>query len=263
MLIRTIFRITIASVITVGVAFILFDKIVMPIYVASGREITLPDLSGQNTQSGPMMTFNEAKIELEKYDLIAVEEFVKYTEKYPAETVLDQYPRAGRKVKPGRKVRLTVAKEEKMVKVPKLVGQSLRHAQLKIDEIGLHMDTLLKDFDTRVPLDVVRWQNPSSGNLLRKGSGVKLGVSLGRPPDFFEVPNMVGITLAEAKEELAKEGLRVGNISREQDEDKIPDTVLKQSIEPGTVLRKPLPIDLTLSFIDITDLRNRPEEPVN
>jgi serine/threonine-protein kinase len=259
MLIRTIFRITGASAIIVGAVLIIFDKIVMPLYVASGREITLPDLSGQSTQSGPMMTFSEAKIELEKYDLIAVEEFVKYTGKYPAETVLDQYPRAGRKVKPGRKVRLTVAKEEKMVKVPKLVGQSLRHAQLKIEEIGLYVDARISyDYDTRVPLDVVRWQNPSSGDLLRKGSGVKLGVSLGRPQkNIFKVPNLVGITLAEAKEELAKEGLRVGKINREQDEDKIPNTVLRQSVEPGTVLKKPLPIDLTLSFEDITDLRNR------
>jgi len=258
-LIRTIFRITGASAIIVGAVLIIFDKIVMPLYVASGREITLPDLSGQSTQSGPMMTFSEAKIELEKYDLIAVEEFVNYTDKYPPETVLDQYPRAGRKVKPGRKVRLTVAKEEKMVKVPKLVGQSLRHAQLKIEEIGLYVDARISyDYDTRVPLDVVRWQNPSSGDLLRKGSGVKLGVSLGRPQkNIFKVPNLVGITLAEAKEELAKEGLRVGKINREQDEDKIPNTVLRQSVEPGTVLKKPLPIDLTLSFEDITDLRNR------
>ena len=257
MLIRTIFRIIGAFLIIAGIAFIAFDKIIMPMYVASSRVISLPDVSGQTTKSGPMMTFEEASKELNKYDLKAVVEFVKYTSKYPPETILDQYPRAGRKVKPGRKVRLTVAKEEKMVKVPKLVGQSLRHAQLKIDEIGLHMDTLLKDYDNRVPLDVVRWQNPSSGNLLRKGSGVKLGVSLGQPPDFFEVPNLIGITLAEAKEELAKEGLRVGKISREQDEDKIPNTVLRQSVEPGTVLRKPLPIDLTLSFIDMSDLRNR------
>lgn len=257
MFIRTIVRIIVVFTIVAGTAFIVVDKIAMPIYVASGREISLPDVSGQTTQSGPVMTFDEAEAELEKYDLVAVEEFVKYTGKYPPGTVLDQYPQAGRKVKPGRKVRLTVAKEEKMVKVPNLVGQSLRHAQLKIEEIGLHLDTLLKDYDTRVPLDVVRWQNPIQGNLLRKGSGVKLGVSLGRPPDFFEVPNLVGITLAEAKVELVKEGLRIGKITRMQDEDKIPDTVLRQSIVPGTVLRKPLPIDLTLSFIDITDLRNR------
>ncbi|MFQ6608869.1 MAG: PASTA domain-containing protein [Fidelibacterota bacterium] len=254
---RTILRIIMAFTFVAGTAFIIFDKIVMPMYVASGREISLPDVSGQTTQSGPFMTFDEARKELEKNDLVAVEEFVKYTSKYPPGMVLDQYPQARRKVKPGRKVRLTVAKEEKMVKVPNLVGQSLRHAQLKIEEIGLHVDTLLKDYDTRVPLNVVRWQNPIPGNLLRKGSGVKLEVSLGRPPDFYEVPDLVGITLAEAKVVLAKEGLRIGKITRLQDEDKIPDTVLNQSIEAGTILRKSIPIDLTLSFIDISDLRNR------
>ena len=76
------------------------------------------------------------------------------------------------------------------------------------------------------------------------------------PPNFFQVPNLIGLSINQAKELLFKSQLKVGKISYHQDQDLVPYTVLDQSIKDGTVLDKPTTINLVVSVLDIQDIFN-------
>ena len=82
-------------------------------------------------------------------------------------------------------------------------------------------------------------------------------VSQGVPPNFFQVPNLYGLSQKRAKEELGTAGLRLGSISYRQNEDLIPYTVLDQSISAGTVLEKRAIINITVSILDLNDIYNQ------
>ena len=77
------------------------------------------------------------------------------------------------------------------------------------------------------------------------------------PPNFFQVPNLFGLSQEKAEFELEQAGLKLGKVSYEQNEDLITFTVLDQSIKEGTVLESPKKIDVTVSVLDINDIFNQ------
>ena len=232
-----------------AIGLLLLDKVVMPFYVREGSDRYLPDVTG--------MVFDEAKATLELEGFEAKRGDIKYTSAYSAGTVIDQYPDAMRRVKPGRTVHLTIAQRERMVEVPDLLGKSLRSGQLELSEAGLNIDSLIAEFDADVPVDVIRWQYPRSGDFLRRGSGLTVIISKGKPPDFYEVPNLFGLSLEKAEKLLMETGLSLGRVTYRQNEDLVPYTVLGQSIKAGTILDKPVSMDITVSILDLNDIRNQ------
>ena len=87
--------------------------------------------------------------------------------------------------------------------------------------------------------------------------GLHLTISLGVPPNFFQVPNLFGLSKKKAIVDLEKAGLVLGKIFYRQNEDLIPYTVLDQSIAAETVLEKSTEINLTVSVLDMQDIFNQ------
>ena len=85
--------------------------------------------------------------------------------------------------------------------------------------------------------------------MLSRGMGVHLTISLGVPPNFFQAPNVFGLSKKKALLEIEKSGFSLGKVYYRQNEDLIPYTVLDQSIAAETVLEKPINIDLSLIHI--------------
>ena len=77
------------------------------------------------------------------------------------------------------------------------------------------------------------------------------------PPNFFQVPNLFGLSHDKAIIELERAGLNIGTINYEQNEDLVPFTVLYQSINEGTVLDRSQKIDITVSVLDINNIFNQ------
>ena len=170
--------------------------------------------------------------------------------------VIDQYPSTNMKVKEGRTVRLTIVSPEKSVMVPDLIGRSERSAELDIRQVGLEIDTVYKEYNSDVPAGNVTWQYPKGGDMLSRGMGVHLTISLGVPPNFFQAPNVFGLSKKKAIVEIEKAGFALGKVYYRQNEDLIPYTVLDQSLKPGTVLEESAIIDLTISVLDMQDIFN-------
>ena len=231
----------------VSLAIILiFDWFIMPSYVRQDKTLIVTDITGKN--------LNRALIELETEGYKGVVYDTVYTADVNPQTVVDQYPVAGAEVKPGRTIRLKISRSEKLIIVPNLVGQSRRSVEIALQQIGLRIDTVYTEFNPDYPKGTVAWQFPKSGDHIKKGMGLQITVSQGLPPDFFQVPQLFGMSMQNAKDLLTKARLKVGKISYKQNEDLVPYTVLDQSIAPGTVLDQTIQVDLVVSILDLKDI---------
>ena len=231
------------------VVVILFEYIIMPMYTRHNTGQYLMDVQGK--------TLEEAIAMIEAEDFRAIVSDTMYTNKVAEGIVVDQYPKPNMKVKTGRTVRLKISTSEKLVFIPNLIGQSLRSAELVLQQAGLLIDTVYSEFNPEYPKGTIAWQYPKANNTMKKGFGIQVTLSKGLPPDFYQVPNVIGLSLNQAKEDLAKARLKVGKISYHEDQDLVPYTVLDQSISEGTVLDRPMNINLVVSVLDLQDIFNQ------
>lgn len=232
-----------------GIVAIMMDSLIMPMYVRQDHTRILPDI-----QQRPIEAALE-KLKAEGFKGIVQDTL--YTNQLEAGMVVDQFPKPLTKVKPGRTIRLKITAQEKLVAVPNLVGQSRRSAEIILHQLGLAIDTVYTEFNPDYPFGTIAWQSPKGGDYLKKGHGLHLTVSEGLPPNFYQVPNLFGLSKTKAASELEKAGLRIGKIQYQQNFDLIPYTVLKQSIAPGIVLESREDINITVSVLNMDDIFNR------
>ena len=220
----------------------------MPFYVRHGQGSYMVNVKGKQLEYALNILSSEGHRGLVSDTL--------FSSAFKPGVIIDQYPSTNMKVKDGRTVRLTIVNAERSVMVPDLIGRSERSAELDISQIGLEIDTVYKEYNSDVPAGNVTWQYPKGGDLLSRGMGVHLTLSLGVPPNFFQAPNIFGLSKKKAIIQIEKSGFSLGKLYYRQNEDLIPYTVLDQSLKPGTVLEKPAAIDLTISVLDLQDIFN-------
>ena len=228
---------------------VLFDAFLMPKYVRMGTGRYMINVIDKN------ISYGQKILDSEGYKIVVSDTL--FTSAFEPGTIVDQYPNPNTRVKEGRTIRLKIAQPEKMVSIPDLIGRSLRSSELALNQIGLEIDTVYEEYNSDVPSGNVTWQYPKGGDLLGKGTGLHLTISLGVPPNFFQVPNLFGLSKKKAVEDLERAGFKLGKIFYRQNEDLIPYTVLNQSITAETVLEKPVSIDLTVSVLDMQDIFNQ------
>lgn len=241
-----IIRYGLAFAILVVLILGLFEFILMPAYVRQNQSRYVLDLRGLTLEDAQARISAEGFKE-QVYDTL-------YTNQYQPGTVMDQFPRPNARVKPGRTIRLKIARPERMVPIPELVGQSRRGAELQLQQLGLKIDTVYQEYNPAYPQGTVAWQFPKPGDHIKKGLGVQITVSKGTPPNFYQVPQLFGLSLTSAKRRLVEARLKVGKISYRENEDLVPFTVLDQAIPAGTVLEKAVTVDLIVSVLDIQDI---------
>ena len=226
-----------------------FDALLMPFYVRMNSGKYMVNVIDKNLIYAKKVLLSEG------YRSIVSDTL--FSGSYEPGTVIDQYPNPNTKVKAGRTVRLKIAQPEKMVPIPDLIGRSLRSAELSLNQMGLGIDTVYEEYNSDVPSGNVTWQYPKGGDLLSRGNGLHLTISLGVPPNFFQVPNLFGLSKKKAVSDLERAGFTLGKIFYRQNEDLIPYTVLDQSVVAETVLEKSISIDLTISVLDMQDIFNQ------
>ena len=240
---------TILSIIGMIVVFsIVAEYIVMPAYTRQNQNRIMIDIENRNLDEA-IKILNSEDYKYEVSDTL-------YTNKFKLGTIVDQYPKPNTRVKSGRTVRMKIAQPEKSVAIPNLIGQSRRSAELELNQMGLLIDTVYAEYNPEYPNGTIAWQYPKAGDRRKKGMGIQITVSKGMPPNFFQVPNLIGLSINQAKELIFKSRLKVGKISYHQDQDLVPYTVLDQSIKDGTVLDATAIINLVVSVLDIQDIFN-------
>ena len=92
----------------------------------------------------------------------------------------------------------------KQVAVPVVVGQTLDSARAKLDQAGLQVD--IRRRADRAPRDIVFDQAPNAGSKVDDGSNVAVFVSNG--PGTVKVPDVLGLTEADAKRRVQNGGMK-------------------------------------------------------
>jgi beta-lactam-binding protein with PASTA domain len=235
---RVVLKVVLPFVILV-LAVLLVDKVVMPAVTRQGAAFPLPDFTDRSV--------TEAQISLSELDLgyqVSSEEFSSLK---PQGIILQQFPEAGTKVKPGRSIRLVVSLGQKMIPIPDMAGKSVRQAMLDLETVGLIFGEVAYAFNDTIPERVVVFSYPPAGTEVPLGSHVNLMVNRGRASQFTFMPKVTGLTLSDAKALLEEKQLKVGVVSNRADENYLPETVLEQSEAVGTELDIGTEIDLVVS----------------
>lgn len=134
-----------------------------------------------------------------------------YLDDWPKGTVCWQYPRptdsTGMRVKPGRKIQLSIVPSSpKMVSVPKVVDMSKRMAQTTLEALGFRTTVSFKpapegkDF---VLAQLYEGKPIVAGVQIPKGSRIELVVAKGNTGETSPLPNLIGLTISQARERLA------------------------------------------------------------
>jgi beta-lactam-binding protein with PASTA domain len=119
------------------------------------------------------------------------------------------------------------------VGVPIIVGQTLVVGQLLSEDRGLVMGTPVEqETDNPDEVGTVLSQDPAFNELVDEGSTVI--PTIGVAPDSVAVPaDLVGMTEQEARAALQAEGLTVGTVSQEENDDAEPGEVLDTDPDSG------------------------------
>lgn len=182
---------------------LLFNYAVMPIWTRHEAAVSVPNVREMEPAEADR-TLLLAGLEGE-YDEQP------YNPNLPPDIVVDQSPSAGATVKPGRRVRYYVnASPKDLVTVPGVVSLSEGKAREAIGDASLGVGRVETD-SVRTPYEnTITRQQPESGRQVPVGTRVALWVSPGVDNSReVEVPDVVGLPVAEARAEIRAAGLWV------------------------------------------------------
>jgi len=192
--------------------------------IETGARVTVPDVVGE--------TQDVAEVRLDAAGLEPVVQMV--ANDAPVGRVLSQRPDAGRRIDEGSEVTLEVSSGPAQVAVPNVVGRTEDEARFTLTAEGFTVGDVVRQRDEAAAGEVLS-QVPAPGQEVEPGSTVSLVVSSGPPP--VVVPNVVGMTAAEAAEALARARLDAvdgGTVTS----DLAPGIVVSTEPAPGTSVRR-------------------------
>jgi beta-lactam-binding protein with PASTA domain len=222
--IKTLFRLFFLFTVLVCVA--LLSAITTIRLTIKGNEETLPNLVG--------MDLNSAQALSSSLGLVVKVEDKLFSEKYPPNRVISQLPPAGTRVKVGQHVHVLVSLGAQRVVVPNLAGSSLRVAQILAVQRGLTVGDLAEVYSDHAGDAQILAQDPppSSGGV--RSPAVNFLVSLGEKPAAVLCPNFVGMTLAQARQQLESAGYKTGKVTPTPEAGVPSGTITGQSPAPGS-----------------------------
>ncbi len=225
------------------VVILLFDKVIMPWYVRLGDESELPDVV--------TMKVEEAKKVLQEKGFGVVIADSVYDENFEPGTVVEQNPVPFSKVKKGRHVYLTISIGEKPIKMPNLFFKSPREAELILKANGLKLGSIYYEYSDLALENVVIGQSFPQGQPVKKGTKIDLTISLGPFPQKKLMPDLVGKSLSMAKRQLQLLGITNVIYEYETRQDILPETIINQSVKPGTPVKEIKSLKLVISRLPV------------
>ena len=174
-------------------------------------------------------------------DLQVLEE---YNSSYPAGTIIRQNPKAGRTVKEGQKITLTVSLGTQYVTVPETKNMVAEDAEQTLKDMGLNV--LQKPMqDNTVASGSVIYSSPAAGETVEGGSTVILYTSRAVAQSTVMVPSLTGKTIEDARNDVRDLNVSIRTVDQASSEPA--GTVLSQSPAAGSEVRISAVITLVVS----------------
>lgn len=223
-------------VVITGILYVLFNYLLMPNYTRHGISVAVPDVLD--------FSFEAAAVVIEEKGL-RPEQVLLRKLNLAKNVVIDQNPSPNARVKPGRRIYLTVnSGDTTTVLVPKVEGFSVREARNRIGIQGLAVQDVLPDSIPSAHANTITKQSPVAGERVPPGALVTLWYSTGLGDRQVLVPDVMGMAAEEAQRFLLNLRLRsvvIGDPTIEQ-------IVRSQSPLPGTSVREGFEIRLRLTI---------------
>ncbi|MBB4808122.1 serine/threonine-protein kinase [Chryseobacterium defluvii] len=220
-----------------------------------GQEIPVPNVINKSV--------HDAVTVLEDTGLEYEVDSSKYNPKYRPFQVLQVHPVPGSRVKDGRTVRLVVnPRSWAPVAVPDVINKYSGLAFQRLDRVGLKVgDTI---FEPSIQKDALL-------RILYKGNAVKPGSLLPRfsivdvvigsgPMRNISIPNVVGLTVKEARAVITRSLFEVGLVEHEDGGKDESDIVYYQDPASGDVRDQGMQMDLWASKKTPAELRSKIEQ---
>ena len=157
---------------------------------------------------------------------------------HPAGDIVAQNPEPGASrmmVSDGIKVELTVSSGIKLVTLPDVQNYAYTDAQVMLQSMDLNVEVALEASDVITKNYVIR-MDPAGNSSISSGSTVTLYVSAGPTVTYATIPNLVGLSKADALMDIQQRGLvctesEITYVSSDPEE---VGNVLWQSYDPGS-----------------------------
>jgi beta-lactam-binding protein with PASTA domain len=187
------------------------------------REVTVPELAGR--------TLADATAVLNELDLsLRVEPGERPDARMPAGRILGQEPAAGSGSRRLRAVKVWISAGPREVRVPRLLGESERTAQIRLAQEGLDAAQVAEIRSNDYPPDVVVAQDPAPA---AAAADVHLLVNRGQDLATYVMPDLIGLNGDRAADVLRGQGFRVSTVSQQASGGLPPGVVVRQTPAAG------------------------------
>jgi beta-lactam-binding protein with PASTA domain len=236
-------RIVLRNILLAGIILLMGIWIILTglkIYTRHNHDLTVPDFTG--------LTFTEASEIGHSKDLV-VELFDSvFLADFERGTVVEQHPKAGFKVKKNRKIFLTMnAINPEKVVMPNLVDLTFRQARAKLESFGLKVGQIIYEPDLAINIVLAQRIHGNEilpGDTITKGAEIDLVLGKGLSDEQTAIPNLVGLSLENAKILASDRFLSIGAAVHDQtittEQDEMNALVFRQKPEPAPDVTLPL-----------------------
>ena len=173
-------------------------------FAIQGREVTMPDVVGNGAQQAQQALHSRSlgmKVEDRVYSDL------------PVDAVVRQSPPPNTRVKTGQDAHVVLSLGPQSVSIPEVKDVSVRAAQVELLRRGMQLGEISSVYLSGTLPDTVVLQDPAPGTTNVQSPHVNLLVSLGPRPPAYAMPDLAGLTAAEAETKLGTAGLKVSKIT--------------------------------------------------
>lgn len=237
---KVLVNLLVAAAVFTGLVWLTFRW--LEYHTQHGQEIPVPNVMNRSVHDA-IKILDDSGLDYEVDSL-------KFNPKYRPFQVLKIYPAAGARVKGGRTVRLMVnPRTWAKITVPDIIDRYKGLAFRQLEQVGLKVgDTI---FEPNIQRDAVI-RMLYNGNMLKPGSllprfsTIDLVIGSG-PKRNISIPNVVGLTVAEAKAIIANNLFEIGLVEFEDGGNDESDIVYYQDPGGGDIRDQGMQIDLWAS----------------
>jgi beta-lactam-binding protein with PASTA domain len=232
-----IFRVSLMLFILASVAFL--SALLAVRFTIQGREVAMPDVVGKKAiEAQQVLQGRGVNIRIEDHIYNSL----------PADEVVRQSPPAGTKVKVGQYAHVVLSLGPQKATIPHLEERSLRSARIELLHSGMQIGEISSLYLPGTSSDeTILRQDPAPGKTDITSPHINLLVSRGPRPEAYMMPELAGLTLAQAEARMSAAGLKLGKPTFVPTAGTQHGLVLTQPIPRGSRVEAGTPVDLQLS----------------
>lgn len=156
---------------------------------------------------------------------IRIVQSVEFNNNYEEDIIFEQNPKAGRSMKKGSTIQVTVSAGAQRTTLRDLSGMESNEAYELLEKNGLKHYEEMRIYDDNVPEGYVVSTDPPANEQVDSDTPIQVFVSMGRENKLLQAPDITGMKLTDAKRFLKNLSINIGRT-----------TTVDSDLERGTIV---------------------------